>query len=87
MPSSVYMSRTPFSKIQQLGPTIPKEMKYNLHFVFQFIRRNGQPEEIGKACLFLATDATYTTGHNVHCSGGGELDYGFKADMAVYINQ
>ena len=32
-PSKVYRSRTPFSKIPPLmGPMIPKEMEYNLHY-------------------------------------------------------
>ena len=29
-PSTVYMSRTPFSN--RIGPMISKEMKYNLHY-------------------------------------------------------
>ena len=40
-----------------------------------------QPEEVARTCLYLATDATYSTGQNVHVSGGCELDYGFKANM------
>ena len=44
-----------------------------------------EPEEVAKACLYLATDATYSTGQNVRVSGGSELDYGFKANMEWFF--
>lgn len=47
----------------------------------QFIGRTGDPREIGKACLFLATDATYSTGLNLLISGGCELDFGLKFNV------
>ena len=50
-------------------------------FTFQFIGRTGDPREIGKACLFLATDATYSTGLNLLISGGCELDFGLKFNV------
>ncbi|XP_060593802.1 17-beta-hydroxysteroid dehydrogenase 14-like [Ruditapes philippinarum] len=37
------------------------------------LNRVGQPREIGKACLFLAVDATFTTGEELMCTGGCEL--------------
>ncbi|WAR30718.1 DHB14-like protein [Mya arenaria] len=40
--------------------------------------RIGDPREIGKACLFLATDATFTTGTELMCTGGCEIGYGVK---------
>lgn len=40
--------------------------------------RFGEPREIGLACLFLATDATFTTGAELMCTGGCEIGYGVK---------
>ncbi|XP_052788393.1 17-beta-hydroxysteroid dehydrogenase 14-like isoform X2 [Mya arenaria] len=42
------------------------------------MNRIGDPREIGKACLFLAADATFTTGTELMCTGGGEIGYGVK---------
>ncbi|XP_053380286.1 17-beta-hydroxysteroid dehydrogenase 14-like [Mercenaria mercenaria] len=42
------------------------------------LNRIGQPREIGKACLFLAVDATFTTGEELMCTGGCEVGYGVK---------
>ncbi|KAK0148693.1 17-beta-hydroxysteroid dehydrogenase 14 [Merluccius polli] len=42
------------------------------------IGRMGTPEEIGRAALFLAADATFCTGIDLLVSGGAELNYGFK---------
>ena len=44
----------------------------------QHIRRLGTIEECGKLALFLAADATYTTGTDNIISGGSELGYGNK---------
>jgi NAD(P)-dependent dehydrogenase (short-subunit alcohol dehydrogenase family) len=33
--------------------------------------RFGDPEEVAKAALFLAFDATYTTGAEIPVDGGG----------------
>lgn len=41
--------------------------------------RMGTPREVGLLCLFLATDATFTTGVDHIISGGAELGYGRKA--------
>ncbi|CAL8304138.1 unnamed protein product [Merluccius merluccius] len=44
----------------------------------QLIGRMGTPEEIGRAALFLAADATFCTGIDLLVSGGAELNFGFK---------
>ena len=40
--------------------------------------RMGTPEEVGRLCLFLAAEATFTTGVDHIISGGAELGYGRK---------
>jgi NAD(P)-dependent dehydrogenase (short-subunit alcohol dehydrogenase family) len=42
----------------------------------QLLGRMGTIEEAGKLCLFLAADATFTTGVDHPLSGGAELAYG-----------
>lgn len=44
----------------------------------QWMGRMGTIEESGKLCLFLAADATFTTGVDHIQSGGAELAYGQK---------
>jgi NAD(P)-dependent dehydrogenase (short-subunit alcohol dehydrogenase family) len=44
----------------------------------QLLGRMGTIEEVGKLCLFIAADATFTTGVDHIISGGAELDYGRK---------
>ena len=44
----------------------------------QLLGRMGTIEEVGKLCLFLAADATFTTGIDHTLSGGAELAYGRK---------
>ena len=51
----------------------------------QYIGRLIEPEEVAKTCLYLATDATFSTGQNIFVSGGDELDYGFKHNMEWYF--
>ncbi|XP_053380157.1 17-beta-hydroxysteroid dehydrogenase 14-like [Mercenaria mercenaria] len=46
--------------------------------------RLAQPREIGKACLFLAVDATFTTGEELMCTGGAEIGYGVKDPNSLY---
>jgi NAD(P)-dependent dehydrogenase (short-subunit alcohol dehydrogenase family) len=40
--------------------------------------RMGTPREVGRLCLFLAAEATFTTGVDHVISGGAELGYGKK---------
>jgi NAD(P)-dependent dehydrogenase (short-subunit alcohol dehydrogenase family) len=44
----------------------------------QLLGRMGSIEEAGKLCLFLAAEATFTTGVDHILSGGAELAYGRK---------
>ncbi|HEX7902120.1 MAG TPA: SDR family oxidoreductase, partial [Planctomycetota bacterium] len=45
----------------------------------QLMGRMGSIEEAGKLCLFLAAEATFTTGVDHILSGGAELAYGRKS--------
>ena len=45
----------------------------------QLLGRMGTIEEAGRLCLYLAADATFTTGVDHILSGGAELGYGRKA--------
>ena len=45
----------------------------------QLLGRMGTIEEAGRLCLFLASDATFTTGVDHVLSGGAELAYGRKS--------
>jgi NAD(P)-dependent dehydrogenase (short-subunit alcohol dehydrogenase family) len=45
---------------------------------FQILGRFADPREIGMACLFLAADATFTTGEDLSCTAGIERGYGIK---------
>jgi NAD(P)-dependent dehydrogenase (short-subunit alcohol dehydrogenase family) len=47
----------------------------------QLLGRMGTIEEVGKLCLFLAAEATFTTGVDHVLSGGAELAYGRKSRM------
>jgi len=44
----------------------------------QLFGHMGTPEEAAKLCLFIAADATFTTGVDHILSGGAELAYGRK---------
>jgi NAD(P)-dependent dehydrogenase (short-subunit alcohol dehydrogenase family) len=44
----------------------------------QWLGRMGTPEEAGRLCLFLAAEATFTTGVDHLLTGGAELGYGRK---------
>ncbi|HEY8225989.1 MAG TPA: SDR family oxidoreductase [Pyrinomonadaceae bacterium] len=48
----------------------------------QLLGRMGTIEEVGKLCLFIASEATFTTGVDHIISGGAELGYGRKARKA-----
>ncbi|HWK10987.1 MAG TPA: SDR family NAD(P)-dependent oxidoreductase [Vicinamibacterales bacterium] len=45
----------------------------------QLLGRMGTIEEAGRLCLFIAADATFTTGVDHILSGGAELGYGRKS--------
>jgi NAD(P)-dependent dehydrogenase (short-subunit alcohol dehydrogenase family) len=45
----------------------------------QLLGRMGTIEEVGKLCLFLAAEATFTTGVDHIISGGAELGYASKS--------
>ena len=45
----------------------------------QLLGRMGKIEEVGKLCLFIASEATFTTGVDHVISGGAELGYGRKS--------
>lgn len=45
----------------------------------QLLGRMGTIEEAGKLCLFIASEATFTTGVDHIISGGAELGYGKKS--------
>lgn len=43
---------------------------------FQVLGRMARPEEIGRVCLFLATDdSSFITGQGIEVEGGASLDY------------
>lgn len=52
---------------------ITKAMKECNH-----LKRIADPREIALACLFLAADATFTTGEVLMCTAGNEIGYGVK---------
>ena len=45
----------------------------------QLVGRMGRAEEVGCLCLFIAAEATFTTGVDHIISGGAELGYGQKS--------
>jgi NAD(P)-dependent dehydrogenase (short-subunit alcohol dehydrogenase family) len=45
----------------------------------QLLGRMGTIEEVGKLCLFIAAEASFTTGVDHIISGGAELGYGHKS--------
>lgn len=45
----------------------------------QAMGRMGSIEEVGRLCLFIAAEATFTTGVDHIISGGAEIGYGIKA--------
>jgi NAD(P)-dependent dehydrogenase (short-subunit alcohol dehydrogenase family) len=47
----------------------------------QLLGRMGTIEEVGNLCLFIASEATFTTGVDHIISGGAELGYGRKSRL------
>jgi NAD(P)-dependent dehydrogenase (short-subunit alcohol dehydrogenase family) len=48
----------------------------------QLVGRMGTIEEAGRLCVFLAAEATFTTGVDHIISGGAELGYGHKSRVS-----
>jgi NAD(P)-dependent dehydrogenase (short-subunit alcohol dehydrogenase family) len=48
----------------------------------QLLGRMGTVDEVAKLCLFIATDATFTTGVDHIISGGAEIGYGRKSRVS-----
>jgi len=48
----------------------------------QLLGRMGTLEETGRLCLFIAAEATFTTGVDHILSGGAELNYGRKSRVS-----
>ena len=48
----------------------------------QLLGRMGTPEEAGQLCLFIAAQATFTTGVDHLLTGGAELSYGRKSRIS-----
>eukprot|EP01111_Echinosteliopsis_oligospora_P019229 TRINITY_DN9188_c0_g1_i1.p1 TRINITY_DN9188_c0_g1~~TRINITY_DN9188_c0_g1_i1.p1 ORF type:complete len:217 (-),score=58.38 TRINITY_DN9188_c0_g1_i1:15-665(-) len=53
----------------------------------QWLNRMGTIEEAGKLCLFLAADATFTTGVDHLLTGGAEIAYGIKPILETQSNE
>ena len=49
----------------------------------QLMGRMGTIEEVGRLCLFIAAEATFTTGVDHIISGGAELSYGRKTRVKL----
>jgi NAD(P)-dependent dehydrogenase (short-subunit alcohol dehydrogenase family) len=49
----------------------------------QLLGRMGTPREAGRLCLFLAAEATFTTGVDHLLTGGAELGYGVKSRVGA----
>ncbi|XP_045194099.2 17-beta-hydroxysteroid dehydrogenase 14-like [Mercenaria mercenaria] len=60
--------------IEEVWPADELEKLKTCHL----LQKIAQPREIGLACLFLAVDATFTTGEQLMCTGGSEIGYGIK---------
>ncbi|XP_053381556.1 17-beta-hydroxysteroid dehydrogenase 14-like [Mercenaria mercenaria] len=65
-------------RVEQVGGQEISEDRMKCLGSLHTLNRIGQPREIAKACLFLAVDATFTTGKELMCTGGSEIGYGVK---------
>lgn len=50
-------------------------------FSLKLLGRMGTLEECGQACLYLAAEATFTTGIDLLLTGGAELSYSKKTQV------
>ncbi|HYE75571.1 MAG TPA: SDR family oxidoreductase [Blastocatellia bacterium] len=76
-PGNIYTPLWQAGIDEALDPVKWKESGENA----QLLGRLGTIEEAGKLCLFIAAEATFTTGVDHILSGGAELDYGQKSRM------
>ena len=54
----------------------------------QWFRRGGTPEEVGKACFFLASDlGSFVTGIELFVTGGYEIGEGYKTRRLDWQNR
>ena len=53
----------------------------SMFLVLKLSGRMGTLEECGQACLYLAAEATFTTGTDLLLTGGAELTYGKKTQV------
>jgi len=76
-----------YSRIQGVAQLENGEELDKLVDSWQWPGRSGTIEEVGYACLFLASDgASYITGIELIVSGGSELGYGIKAPWKLGLN-
>eukprot|EP00730_Choanoeca_flexa_P002309 TRINITY_DN10_c0_g1_i1.p1 TRINITY_DN10_c0_g1~~TRINITY_DN10_c0_g1_i1.p1 ORF type:complete len:287 (+),score=68.05 TRINITY_DN10_c0_g1_i1:57-917(+) len=61
-------------------PNDPEELRkaYKDGTRQQVLGRFGTPEEAGAMALFMAAEATFSTGQNFYLTGGTEIGYGYK---------
>ncbi|XP_053394495.1 17-beta-hydroxysteroid dehydrogenase 14-like isoform X2 [Mercenaria mercenaria] len=62
---------------EEWAKTVDKKVMDDIKDI-SILRRFADPREIGMACLFLAADATFTTGEDISCTAGIERGYGLK---------
>ncbi|WAR31744.1 ZERSY-like protein [Mya arenaria] len=69
--------RTPL--LEEFASSLPDPQKQIKNWEDSvLLRRLAEPKEIGLACLYLAVDATFTTGFELNCTAGSEIGYGVK---------
>ncbi len=74
------------SRLQAVRASQDPKLYDNLIDSWQWPGRSGDIEEVGYACLFLASDwASYITGIELTISAGSELGYGIKAPWKLGI--
>lgn len=75
------------SRVQGVAAADDPEQLDRLIDGWQWPGRSGTNEEVGTACLFLASDAaSYITGIELIISGGSELGYGIKAPWKLGLS-
>jgi NAD(P)-dependent dehydrogenase (short-subunit alcohol dehydrogenase family) len=75
------------SRARGVGAADDPEAMDRLIDSWQWPGRSGTNEEVGQACLFLASEAaSYITGIELIISGGSELGYGVKAPWKLNLS-